>query len=714
MPQTKIKNFFTQKRPLKRLKKFSEFSESEIEKRRKQAEIRYCQPQSGDISILICPNIKEYQHFPAVKKLEQEDPKGKEILESLCKLCEGVYYDEKHSQFVAQRIVELSQLRKLSINTPLYNSVQTLLCQVVLTKRVLLIPILAQIKHIDMNAPNAFKETPLEIAINQNDLKSVKALVDNGADIEKGYVYACGHKKQELIHLLYSKLNNIHADIWFETIRGGDVLALEEMIKKIDINQLDSKKQNALHYVCAANDTKVALFLLAQDNIDLELKDKNGVTPIELALRQEVLEPDIIDQFIEKKVNINSEYTLRVPKRVEHSEERQSYQFKKATLLHIMAHRGEYRLVKRILKNDAVNINITDAEGKTALHHAVLTENIRVITLLIKNPQIDLTIADKDGETAVDLAVNEEIKKLIEAEITNRKTNAVYYQRPYGRFWVKDITLEYSSRYTDKCISIPPNKGNELLRLRALLAKQKGFSKSNYLTASLTFIVVKFPTKASSERERSLVTVDIIPPKSLTAIQDVAGEHFLENVFHRFDSAPTEVTKSFIQYKNKIQSLSNKKDPEFYKRIHHSETTLVEFIELETTVQKLVDDFIRNTSLFYDIKIASIIILDIFSTNQTCKDCLIALLGEQNPQQSKFLQLLKKELESRKVILPKSKSLQLIIRVNFDHTYQLHEHPPILAHIPIDLHFFNGKWIVEHDASSDADQCSAFVSSKPH
>lgn len=75
----------------------------------------------------------------------------------------------------------------------------------------------------------------------------------------------------------------------------------------------------------------------------------------------------------------------------------------------VMENRG--RLVRDILKNPRVNVNIGDDTGKTPLMLAVLFERSGLVKEILKhNP--DLTLVNYDNKTALDMAKEQCNKKL--------------------------------------------------------------------------------------------------------------------------------------------------------------------------------------------------------------------------------------------------------------------------------------------------------------
>ena len=51
-----------------------------------------------------------------------------------------------------------------------------------------------------------------------------------------------------------------------------------------DINIVDGQNWTAIHYACFGGNDEILKLLLAQDNVDLTVKDQNGMTPLDMAI----------------------------------------------------------------------------------------------------------------------------------------------------------------------------------------------------------------------------------------------------------------------------------------------------------------------------------------------------------------------------------------------------------------------------------------------
>ncbi|XP_035683881.1 notch-regulated ankyrin repeat-containing protein-like [Branchiostoma floridae] len=64
---------------------------------------------------------------------------------------------------------------------------------------------------------------------------------------------------------------------------------------------------------------------------------------------------------------------------------------------------GDTGSLRRLLAEKAVNVNVFDPEGQTALHQSVLDGNLELVKLLVKFGA-DVRLANRDGWSALHIA----------------------------------------------------------------------------------------------------------------------------------------------------------------------------------------------------------------------------------------------------------------------------------------------------------------------
>jgi ankyrin repeat protein len=109
-------------------------------------------------------------------------------------------------------------------------------------------------------------QTPLHYASFVGDIKLIKLLIQNGADIS-------------------IKTNNNFNPLHLASM-GNKVTSLYYFIKqyKIDVNSKDTKDNTCFHLATFFNSKKVFNYLLTNKNIDINSKNKGGFTPLHYAV----------------------------------------------------------------------------------------------------------------------------------------------------------------------------------------------------------------------------------------------------------------------------------------------------------------------------------------------------------------------------------------------------------------------------------------------
>jgi|SaaInlV_150m_DNA_2_1039686.scaffolds.fasta_scaffold24619_2 ankyrin repeat protein len=71
-------------------------------------------------------------------------------------------------------------------------------------------------------------------------------------------------------------------------------------------------------------------------------------------------------------------------------------------------------IVGMLIKYEGIDLNVKDAFGNTALHHAVANNNLQAIEQLLNAPGIDIAIKNDEHETPYQHAVREKMTGIIE------------------------------------------------------------------------------------------------------------------------------------------------------------------------------------------------------------------------------------------------------------------------------------------------------------
>jgi ankyrin repeat protein len=111
----------------------------------------------------------------------------------------------------------------------------------------------------------------------------------------------------------------------------------------------------------------------------------------------------VIQYFIDNGVDVNMQ---------EH--DKSSEEHDKSSALITAAWNTNFDLVKFLLQQPYIDVNIQDCTGNTALIFACWFDDISIVYLLLQHQDIDINIKNVNGKTALDKAVNFEIKQLLE------------------------------------------------------------------------------------------------------------------------------------------------------------------------------------------------------------------------------------------------------------------------------------------------------------
>lgn len=170
-------------------------------------------------------------------------------------------------------------------------------------------------------------------------------------------------------------------------------LRLNGELAQDGINTKDTSNtgNSALHWAAFHNDTNAIENLLKAPQINLEIKNDFGDTPLIWAAR--VLATDAVELLIQKGANIRARNSKT-----------------QKTPLHISATRYAHfdnsksiKIIKALLEKDKSIINDKDALERTPLHDAALMGNVAICDFLIQK-NATTTIEDKNGKTPLILA----------------------------------------------------------------------------------------------------------------------------------------------------------------------------------------------------------------------------------------------------------------------------------------------------------------------
>ncbi|KAJ3641462.1 hypothetical protein Zmor_027969 [Zophobas morio] len=289
-------------------------------------------------------------------------------------------------------------------------------------------------KGIDVNAQNENGTTALQLACGNGDLEITKMLFEFGACINivdkqnhtaLNYASNLSTDNRNIIKLLIKKGINVNAEskngitaLQFTCLNG--VYENTKMLLDFgaSVNIVDkSNNNNLLHFATASRlSTGGIIRLLIKKGIDLNAKNKNGITALQLACERGVYANakllldcgasiNILDKGNNNALHFasSSKYdttdivNLLITRGIDVNIQNKSG----ATALHLVCEKGSHESAHILLKYGS-SINVVDKDNCSALHYASKswTENRNIIKLLIEKG-IDVNIQDESGNTAL-------------------------------------------------------------------------------------------------------------------------------------------------------------------------------------------------------------------------------------------------------------------------------------------------------------------------
>jgi len=250
-------------------------------------------------------------------------------------------------------------------------------------------------------------------AVNNGETENVEIYLNNGADP----------------NTITETNNGIYPILTKAVIRGYHKIVELLLEHGADINMLDDANSNSLHYLCTQPARLYMMELLLDNDIDPNVQDIYGQTPLMIASMYEKIDmllkhpktKDIIECNLQDKNGKTALYyacergykdivNLLIPcSNIELSENKYG-----ATPLYIASYRGYTDIVYNLLENGGAEINYRIKSGDTPLNVAVRRNNIDTSTLLMV--YADLNFQDKNEQTPLMVAAyegNVEIVKLL-------------------------------------------------------------------------------------------------------------------------------------------------------------------------------------------------------------------------------------------------------------------------------------------------------------
>ncbi|WP_353288619.1 ankyrin repeat domain-containing protein [Wolbachia endosymbiont (group A) of Pogonocherus hispidulus] len=263
------------------------------------------------------------------------------------------------------------------------------------------------VEGINANAKNGYGDTPLCKAARRGCTKTIRALIDNGADVNEKDNHectplhlACENGQTEVVNLLLKRedidVNAISKDGYTPLHLVASHYSDEGIVKALiengaDVNAKNQDRCTPLHCAVRGGYTRIVKALIG-NGADVKVVNKNGSTPLHLAASRYNDEKIVKALLKVEEVDINA---------LDENE---------WTPLHLAARDACEGIVKILIENGA-DVNAANKDGSTPLHLAA-THNKWVVGVLI-DKKSDLFSKDNEGRTPRDLAEDDDTKKLL-------------------------------------------------------------------------------------------------------------------------------------------------------------------------------------------------------------------------------------------------------------------------------------------------------------
>lgn len=192
-----------------------------------------------------------------------------------------------------------------------------------------------------------------------------------------------------------------------DVIRSGQSVETELLLEfGADVNYIGKNGLSSLHLAVIFEWDNIVRLLLQQKAINPNIKDSLfDETPFHYACSHSVKNNLIFDILLNfDKVGINEVNMVQMSPLMMLINE--YYAADNAT-------RAMYR-IKKLTEHPDIRVNLIDGFGSTALHNAVMQNNLYAVKLLLQSKFISLEITDAKGRKAKDIAMEHENLRMVE------------------------------------------------------------------------------------------------------------------------------------------------------------------------------------------------------------------------------------------------------------------------------------------------------------
>ncbi len=376
---------------------------------------------------------------------------------------------------------------------------------------------------------------------------------------------------------------------------------------------------------------------------------------------------------------------------------------------------GHYKLMKIILHSPY-------ADPDTVLPLACKIANLQIIKRLL----IDVRIkAETIDALCLQPSLREEVRRVLE----NKKQHLAKVEG-CGITWVKEFSLVYGSQH-GKPLNIQSQSAHAELVLHNNFSRTRLIEPEfdadketiknydgNPVTASLTFII-SVPGMMYGEKSlRRSITflLDFVDQHHVTSINE---EERAKRIQHRIRSAPSACFNEANKVEDKVLEVENfyqaqkEGDPNFQQQFHHGEQALLDYLEHDETVSMIVNRLMEHPELSKGAKIIQVL-LNIHSPRYVCENCEMGILGEQNAEQSHFLNKLSQKLVMAGYRIPQFSPIRMLTQVSAYLPCSGRQDSDAPKKIVLDLRGCNNQMILAKDLSKVKATATQFESNMKH
>ena len=248
---------------------------------------------------------------------------------------------------------------------------------------------------VNLNLRTETGHTPIHLAVEHVRTRSVRLLIDAGADINIPDKYqqtalhtatAIGDDDKIVRALIRAPDVNLNirtkdgnTPLHFAVARRKEQSLRLLIDAGADINISDNQQRTALHLAASNGYDDILRALIDAPDVNLNLRTETGHTPLHLAVEH------VRTRSVRLLIDAGADINIHISG---------NDQF---TALHIAAHFGHDDIVRALIDAPDVNLNSRDEYGNTPLHVAIMNNRKRSAQLLV-NAGADINISISDHQ----------------------------------------------------------------------------------------------------------------------------------------------------------------------------------------------------------------------------------------------------------------------------------------------------------------------------